>query len=317
MGPRLVFVHGIGHPMRVDEALSQWSDALLKGAVQAGHSWLEAAFGRGEVSATLAYYGDLFERPGAQGGGLDLPTPAAEILVELCLVIVDNRLAAGPEPTEEAMLTRIRTALRPAGVPQGVGDLVRRAINAATTLLGAGLLRGFGQWASGRLLVRDLAQVARYLARGEADAAGDTLDTRIRDRVRDAIGAGPAVVVSHSLGTVVCLEALHDVACDVPLWLTLGSPIGMRAVVWPRLRPWPPATPPTVARWLNVWDRDDVIVARPNLLKDMAANERGVRPVTVRTDSDGWWVHPVVKYLAQAAVAGPVAETVASLVHRT
>ena len=51
-----------------------------------------------------------------------------------------------------------------------------------------------GQWLSARLLVRDLAQVARYLGRREADEHGHTLDQRIRARLHTAMGDGPVIV---------------------------------------------------------------------------------------------------------------------------
>lgn len=45
----------------------------------------------------------------------------------------------------------------------------------------------------------------------------------------------------------------------------------MRAVVWPKVRPRPPTTPDTVVPWLNFWNRDDVIAARPILESDVLA----------------------------------------------
>lgn len=91
------------------------------------------------------------------------------------------------------------------------------------------------------------------------------------------------------------------------MFVTLGSPISMRAAVRPRLRPRPPASPACVRSWLNFWDRDDLIAVRAHLERDVAPNEAGVAPVSRRVDSDGIWVHPAEKYLAQPAVAGPVA----------
>jgi len=105
-----------------------------------------------------------------------------------------------------------------------------------------------GRWAGGRLLVRDLAQVARYLTRGETNGRGCSIDLRIREVVADALGLGPALVVAHSLGSVLAFETLHEHVCSVPLWVTLGSPLAMRAVVWPKVRPRPPTTPDTAVR---------------------------------------------------------------------
>jgi pimeloyl-ACP methyl ester carboxylesterase len=92
------------------------------------------------------------------------------------------------------------------------------------------------------------------------------------------LGLGPTLVVAHSLGSVVAFETLHEHVCSVPLWVTLGSPLAMRAVVWPKVRPRPPTTPDTVVRWLNFWNRDDVIAARPILESDVLASAVGVLP---------------------------------------
>jgi hypothetical protein len=78
------------------------------------------------------------------------------------------------------------------------------------------------------------------------------------------------------------------------------------------LRPQPPSVPEGLAGWLNAWDHDDLVAARPLLEKDFKPNQAAVRPVSERIDSDGVWVHSAVKYLAQAAVAGPIVEALTS-----
>ncbi|MEU8528108.1 MULTISPECIES: hypothetical protein [Streptomyces] len=311
MAPRLVFVHGIGGPRDPAAELDGWTIALAAGMRAAGHSALarslEAAPGE---HAAFASYADLFGRPQAQGAD---DTPAeAELLAALVTELVDeaNELAMGDgaDPEELRILAHARAEAAPTGQQQGVPDLARRVLNVVTTLLSLRPWDGAGEWITPKLMVRHLGQVSRYLARTEPDAAGVTLDARIRARVAEAVGDGPAVVVAHSLGTVVALECLHELRADVRLFVTLGSPIAMRGVVLPRLRPQPPAVPDGTLRWLNFWDRDDVIAVRPHLERDLAPGASGVRPVSARIDSDGLWVHNATKYLAQAAVAGPVAE---------
>ncbi|MFJ8082153.1 hypothetical protein ACIQ6Y_16225 [Streptomyces sp. NPDC096205] len=80
---------------------------------------------------------------------------------------------------------------------------------------------------------------------------------------------GPALVFVHGTG------APRDPDAERASWLAAlpfgarraghsrqaCSPIGMRTVVLPR----PPATPDRVERWLNAWDRDDIIALRPLL----------------------------------------------------
>lgn len=304
MRTELVFIHGIGGPRDPEAACRQWTRELAEGARQAGHSAIADRLG--DAAVRFCGYRDLFDAPGAQGGEADLDGGADEMLAELLREMVDAQLAEDPDEATREALTEAAAFLTPRGQAQGVGNLVGRMIDATTTLLSIGPLRRGGQWLSGRLMLLDLAQVARYLARQEHHDDGSTLDMRIRARLAQAIGDGPAVVVAHSLGTVVALETLHEYAVHVPLLVTLGSPIGMRSVVWPRLRPQPPATPDGVDQWLNYWDKDDIIVARRDL--GVRPNSRGVAPVGRRVDSAGVWVHTATKYLAQPAVAGMIAE---------
>ncbi|MEV6242678.1 alpha/beta fold hydrolase [Lentzea sp. NPDC051838] len=310
---RLVFVHGIGGVRDTDRERAAWLEALLIGARQAGHSQFAATLDQQSgPEVVFANYADLFAKPGAQTDGeIDLNEREAMILADLLREAITVQLTL---PHEAAAQNRLRHAdgeLHTEGAAQGVGNIVRRTVNAATTLLGLGPLRKAGQWATGKMMVRDLAQVARYLARAEHDASGSSLDERIRARVMDALGDSPTIVVAHSLGSVVCLETLHQFTGTVPLLVTLGSPIAMRTVVLSRLRPTPPRAPESVQRWLNFWDRDDIIAARPQLETDVAANSQGVAPHSSRVDSDGMWVHPATKYLQHSSVAGPVAEVAA------
>ncbi|MFD5013753.1 alpha/beta hydrolase [Streptomyces chartreusis] len=312
MRPSLVFVHGIGGARDPGAERDSWLKALAIGAGKAGHSLEGSALARhGLADTAFAYYGDLFQRPQAQGSTTaDVEAGEAEALRQMLEDLIDTYLETGPGEGERRILHHARTELTATQQPQGGGDFVRRLVNVCTTLLALPGVRRTGQWASGRLMAGHLAQVTRYLARGEPDSDGRTLDARIRDRVLGFIGDGPTVVIAHSLGSVVALEALHQHQGSVPLLVTVGSPLGMRTVVHPRLRPQPPAAPHGVERWLNYWDRDDIIAPRPWLERDVLPNSRGCRPVSDRVDSDGVWVHTATKYLAQASVAGPVMEAV-------
>lgn len=315
MKSQLVFLHGIGRPRNADQECKEWTKALAEGARHAGHSRVARSLGDDSfVRASFVYYADLFAPPQSQGmGGLNLDDNEAQILQEILCAVIDDRLAEAAGERERRALEQSKAQLVSAGQAQGAGNLVRRAINVATTLLSVAPLRRAGQWTTPKLMVGDLAQVARYLARGETDEAGVTLDQRIRARLLQVLGDNSAVVVAHSLGTVVALEALQQCRTPVPLFVTLGSPISMRTVVWPRLVPQPPCIPESVGRWLNFWDRDDVIVTRPILEADIRPNGAGVCVASNRIDSDGLWVHTATKYLASPAVGGPVAEALGSV----
>ncbi|MET9764519.1 alpha/beta hydrolase [Streptomyces sp. NPDC006372] len=310
MKPRLVFVHGIGAPRDVEAEQGEWLRALAEGARRAGHDrWVSALTGGWGADTRFAHYGDLFHRAGAQGADGSWGADEDEALVaELLLEAIDEHLVdPGLAAPERRVLLHARARLAPAGQGQGLGNVGRRTLNALTTLTSAPGLRWFGDLASSQLTLTVLGQVARYLNRGEPDSSGDSLDRRIRERVAGCLDQdGASVVVAHSLGTVVALETLHEHKAEIPLLATLGSPLGMRTAVLPRTRPQPPSTPDVVGRWLNFWDRDDVIAARPVLEGFIRPNASQAGPVSDRVDSDGLWVHPAAKYLAHPAVAGPI-----------
>lgn len=322
MVPRLVFVHGIGGPRDPARDRAGWCAALAKGMADAGHTRLADAL-LDRVDCVFAHYADLFRADQAQGTA-HAPTAATEesdLLAQLVVAWVEQRAAAdadgaAPGESDERMrllLARARAAADPRDQSQGALDVVRRAVNVATTVLSIRPWSAAAGWITPKLMVHHLAQVARYLARGEQDLAGRSLDQRIRARIAQAVDGRPAVVVAHSLGTVVALETLHETPSPTPLLVTLGSPIALRTVVRPRLVPQPPSVPACVARWHNHWDRDDVIAARPLLEDDLLASPTGVLPRTRRVDSDGFWVHGAETYLAHPDVAGPVAEALQDL----
>ncbi|MFE1578867.1 alpha/beta hydrolase [Streptomyces fradiae] len=315
MKPRLVFVHGIGGPRDAAAELREWLEAVAHGARAAGHSRsLSGLTGGWAADARFAYYGDLFHTAGAQGAGAAAPAAGVrddeELVAGLLVEAIDERLAdPALDEGEARVLRHARAQLVPPGGAQGVGAPGRHVANALTTLLSLPGLRSVGGWLSARVTAGMLGQVARYLNRAEPCGAGVPLDARIRGRVAGCLdGDGPTVVVAHSLGTVVALETLHAHRGEVPLLITLGSPLGTRTAVLPRVRPQPVSAPACVGRWLNFWDRDDLVAARPRLEEFVRPNASSVRPVSSRVDSDGAWVHPAAKYLAQAAVAGPLVE---------
>ncbi|MFF8437871.1 alpha/beta hydrolase [Streptomyces bacillaris] len=313
MRPALLFIHGIGGPRDPEKECGSWLAALAVGARRAGHASVASALEHGGwADAAFAHYGDLFARPHAQGeSAFRIGAGEDEELRHLLEEMIHLQLLVCPNEDERRVLQHARAELTSARQAQGSGDLVRRLVNVCTTLLALpGLQRG-GQWVSGRIMAGHLAQVTRYLSRAEPDGDGRTLDERVRERVLALLGKDRStVVVAHSLGTVVALEALYRHCGPVPLLVTLGSPIGMRTVVHSRLRPQPPATPDCVGRWLNYWDRDDIIAPRPLLERDILPNAHGGLPESDRVDSDGIWVHTATKYLAQPGVAGPVVEAV-------
>ncbi|MEV8531534.1 hypothetical protein [Streptomyces sp. NPDC051211] len=325
--PQVVLVHGIGGPRDIEEEQREWKRALAEGARAAGHA--DAISGLTmdwTVDTAFAHYADLFTRAGAQGpDAAELDEEAARLTLAVAADVI-GALLASPEHAGDELLTRLMAQAQPtpldqAGRPkqhEGVGGSARRASAVCAKLARVpGLQLGL-QRASAAQCLGTLSQPGRYLRRKEPaplpDGRTAPLDERIRARVLDKLDPRrPAIVIAHSLGSVVALEALAGYEGPVALFATVGSPIAMNALVWHRLRPHPPAVPGTVERWVDFWDGDDPVVPRRRLADLVAPNAAGVRPEPVPLSSRMLWTHSATVYLRRREVAAPVMETLARL----
>ncbi|MFE0256919.1 alpha/beta fold hydrolase [Streptomyces sp. NPDC059010] len=314
---QLVFVHGIGGVRDSADESRTWLTALADGARDAGHADAVSGLTQGWLAETrFVNYSDLFAPIGTQGAGETGECGDVEqiaFLGALVRELTDELLSQAQEQGDAHALRVIADALpqfpNDTGELQGTGEPLRVLARILTTLLQLPGLRRASQWASGWPLLGQLAQVGQYLDRRAHGRRDGNLDALIRQRVLDSVDPErPLVVVAHSLGSVVAYEALHHLAQPTRLFITLGAPLATAAVVLNRVIPRPARTPHSVERWLNFWDRDDIVVCRPRIKDWMLPNSAGVVPVTRRVDSDGIWVHTSTKYLRQPAVAGPIAE---------
>jgi pimeloyl-ACP methyl ester carboxylesterase len=78
---------------------------------------------------------------------------------------------------------------------------------------------------------------------------------------------GADIVIAHSLGSVVAYEALWKNRIEVPLLITVGSPLAFPRIVFPKLAP-PPVggrgrRPPGVRCWANIADVGDIVATPP------------------------------------------------------
>jgi hypothetical protein len=134
-----------------------------------------------------------------------------------------------------------------------------------------GALKSFTGWLLTRLDDRSAAfaqlfapEVAAYLTdRGKREKCREVVAATIRKN-------RPKVVIAHSLGSVVAYETLWSFPdLRIDLLITLGSPLGMRNVVFEHLLPAPVngrgERPPGVRRWVNIADKDDIAAIPPDL----------------------------------------------------
>jgi hypothetical protein len=212
--------------------------------------------------------------------------------------------ASDPRQRAEAALelARLDTAV-PAEV-LGTGAALRSATAALAHIR---WFAPFGMALAERFVNRALAQVTSYLT-------DDQVRSYALDQVARLIDPDTLVLVGHSLGSVVAYEAAHQLAQPLPLLVTLGSPLGLRTIVYERLRPHPPGFPQQVRQWVNVADRDDLVAAAPDLTPLFSAHQ----PATARFEG-GWTVdtgaepHTATFYLNKAQVGRPIGEALRGL----
>jgi hypothetical protein len=235
--PRVVGVHGIGHQYTGPNSVrTEWLPAVRDGLSFAG-----ATFPRGDA-LVCAFYGELFRRPGTKALGIPL-YDAADVTGDWEKELLKAWWREAAKVEEGVLGPEARTKLR-------TPEFVQRALNA---LSNSRFFAGIAEQA----LIFNLKQVYSYFHNPE-------IRQTARKRVADVVDSKTSVIIGHSLGSVVAYECL----CAHPDWrvrtfVTLGSPLGIRNLIFDRLQP-PPhdgigAWPGSVERWINIADKGDIV----------------------------------------------------------
>ncbi len=285
---RLVFVHGINQQgLSANHLRSVWSgdlaSALSPGAL-AG------------IAIDQPYYGDTLHQLAQNRGGAVAQSgdPVADSgrAEFLAAALTEQAAAAGISNAEINL-----AAADPALVAQGAveqGFPMDRRINAI-----ARLLEGISPF-RGSIVMRLLDQAYDYLKKPGVAGHVDAI-------VEPFLAPGPIVLVTHSLGTIITFKLLRALAArgtpaDVPLYVTLGSPLSLAAVQSALGTPF--ATPAGVGRWLNAHDPDDFISLGRDLLPPRFST-------SIENHGDvenrGETPHSIPGYLAIPVVAAAIA----------
>ncbi|TCO53092.1 hypothetical protein [Actinocrispum wychmicini] len=291
----VVLVHGIAQEQKSADGLeAAWLPSLAGGVRTAGHpSVADRLWRSGQPGdARMAFYGDLFLPTDQQGTSDDLPAP--ELAEAIAMAWLTRAAEDATDESDRQAARREIDYLTQRGETQGARAALRPVINSLTRLRPFARL---GVALAGRVVVKSLAQVTRYLTDEETRA-------RIQRRVLDLVDENTKVIVAHSLGSVVAYEVAHQLGHPLPLLVTMGSPLGLRAVVYERLRPQPPMVPKSVLSWVNIADRDDLVAARPDLTP-LFADPAGVLAGGYTVDN-GAKPHDATFYLAKRQIGEPV-----------
>jgi pimeloyl-ACP methyl ester carboxylesterase len=219
----LVFVHGISGPP------ATWDAELL-----ATLSTLEPSVG--PIATHTVRYDDVFT------GEINPDAPAPG----------KRRRPIGPSVRARRRESLVQIAVHTESAASGKRSVSVAAPNASSIGHGTGdSPRIVPPQVVGELLLRspvggmDQARAYRH---------DTTISSRVRARVATEIDriAGPRIVIGHSMGSIVALEALHEYGINVDLMVTLGSPLGVdpawrRRWLIPEKFRWP-----RVGAWVNV-----------------------------------------------------------------
>jgi hypothetical protein len=219
--------------------------------------------------------------------------------------IANEISALAPDAEQRAFLARIAVRMEAHSAAVGAQGIAAKAVGAkvfplpefARRLIARKLTRAF---------LRDVNDFLFVKERREAMEQG------LMDRL--GAGGGPFVVVAHSQGTMIAydvLRRLDPARFQVPLFVTVGSPLGMQEVQ-DALRQWTGGTlpfPPCVGRWVNVADRLDPVAIDVDISNDFEGTidntwELGLNPDSPRHPHSG------TGYLSTDFVRGPVREAV-------
>ncbi len=274
----IVGVHGIGQQNKGEHVLQTlWQPALLDGLNRVDRSLADT------VELACAFYGDLFRPKEGKATGGDPPYEAADVddpfeqeLLEAWAAEAERAQGGDPEVPTKARVPR---------TVQGMLNVV------SGSRFFVGLLE--------RALIADLKQVRLYFKNAEKRA-------QIQGRLEQAVGPDTRVLIGHSLGSVVAYEAL----CAHPEWpvrtlVTLGSPLGIRNLIFDRLLPPPERArgvwPASVERWTNVADGGDIVA----LVKSLAScfGDR-IRDELIH---NGATAHDIIPYLTAEETGRAVA----------
>lgn len=288
MTTRLVLVHGRGQQAKdADDLKAEWLTALSDGP-------RGRALPIPESDVFFPYYGDTLAQLTADATADDV----AEVIVR-----GDDAAAA-----EQVFVRQVVTdMLAGAGVTEDIirgeapPEVVERGPLAWEWVhTGLSLIDRFVPGASGAAIARVTRDVAKYLLvpgvrrRIDRGVARAFAACRPRDDV---------VVVAHSLGTVVAYNLLRSElgGFRVPLFVTLGSPLGVEAI---RNALMPLSHPEPVGRWLNAYDTRDVVALyaldRRRFDISPAIDNHG----RVRNDSSNH--HGIAGYLQDSRVADEI-----------
>ncbi len=287
---RLLLVHGRAQEGKSEEIIrDEWMTALRRGFAVAGVR--EPA----DIRIDVPFYGDkldelLRHRDLPQADNVATRGDAADdgyaaFLRDVAVQASENGIVADQELDAELRGPQERGPENWAWVQAIIRVVDRRATGVASFGIGK-LLRDVFIYVNDRPVRRAINAIVAEKLTGE-----------------------PTVVVAHSLGSMVAYEVLRAHAGNmVPRYVTVGSPLGIRAISQ-RLAT-PLTMPAGAADWYNAFDPHDVVALYPLDAANFAITPEIKNYPYVNNHTDNR--HGIGGYLDDAEIAAQIATALRS-----
>lgn len=290
---RMILVHGINQQGKSAQKIhDDWLDVLRDTYATHGPDPLG---GLSRIEA--AFYGDTLEQLssakvtsqtialGAEEAPDDFDEFAVDALKEMAL-----RMGATKAQIEDEVAATV--VAQGAGIHKKWVKAIARIIESVSPLRGT-------------LALRVLGQAHAYIRNQHVH---DEVNKLVRPLFEDD---EPAIVVSHSLGTIVAYSMLREFARNgrprqLPLLITLGSPLGIDSVR--KGFPKPRTRPDHVQRWVNCADPEDFVALRAELTQDNFGSGIDKNYPDFENGNDD--PHSITGYLSDPRVAREIAEAI-------
>lgn len=243
--PLIVGVHGIAQQVKGPNSLRDaWLPSLRDGLLHAGVDLPR------DDDLACPFYGGQFREQGTMKAVGIPPYEAGDVADSWERELLETWWR------EAARVERKRVSAPEEPTKGRTPSFVQRALDA---LSHSRFFTGLAE----HVLIFDLKQVQSYFH-------NQLIREAVRATVVPVLGPDTRVMIGHSLGSVVAYECL----CADPEWpvqtlVTLGSPLGIRNLIFDRLQP-PPhqgkgSWPGSVKHWINIADEGDIVA----LVKDL------------------------------------------------
>jgi hypothetical protein len=283
---KLVMVHGREQGGRNPKELTkEWVDALSYGLSRAN-----SALPRG-TEVLSPYYGDILQR----------------LVSEIDTVLSSQAMAKGAQAD-------IDRAFRGEMLQEIALTIGLTPNDIAREFTGEPTMKGPLNWAWVQATLRALDKVPGLNSQAIDAFTRDVyvyltypgVRASIDGIVAEVMDDEPCVVVAHSLGTVVAYNVLcaRDATPHFPRYITLGSPLGIKAIKRHIERPL--RVPHCVGDWFNAYDDRDVVALVPLDTRNFPVTPPIENKSDVKNFTDNR--HGISGYLADPIVARKIVE---------